>query len=278
MSFRSAVRRLTGKKDRAAETVLRDRLRTIEAAEQAFYDFGDSAYDDVRMLHEDTLAALAIPIEHFAARNCNSQNYTIFCKLKLMGFAPRNILEIGTAWGATTRYLHHLFRDAMINTVDLPKSHPKYAIKDPRQEQVIAEVAALDRITSLRISSSQIPGLDLPPMDLVWLDGDHSSPVVFQDLYTAHFLLGGLSVPGRYLVIDDLISAREILGFKPWRYFSVDDDVQKSLDKYMADTGNDVLYVRRKGLQSRRRTPARIGLVAARDDPLVATAIERARA
>ena len=115
----------------------------------------------------------------------------------------KSILEFGTFSGESTLVLRALFPSASITTIDLPK--PILTAADKTSE--------IKRITDLRSinvkkaeanlilkNSALIPQIDLDVYDLVWLDGDHTYPVVIIDVVNA---LNCLSENG-ILIMDDV--------------------------------------------------------------------------
>lgn len=115
----------------------------------------------------------------------------------------KSILEFGTYSGESTLVLRALFPSASITTIDLPepfltaadKTSEKKRINDLRSKNI--NKAGANQILK---NSALISQSDLGVYDLVWLDGDHTYPVVAVDLVNA---LNCLSENG-IIIMDDI--------------------------------------------------------------------------
>jgi predicted O-methyltransferase YrrM len=135
------------------------------------------------------------------SRLYSSCHFLAFAALAMSGFAPRDILEIGTGSGQTTRFLAELFPEAQVHTVELPLSDPIYGenaggFDQDRRNQF------LDRpqITAHSRNTAFLFDLDLPDFDLIWLDGGHVFPEVAWD----HFYCLSKLRPGGWIFTDDI--------------------------------------------------------------------------
>lgn len=123
----------------------------------------------------------------------------------MSGFSPRNILELGTLHGEATIHLAALFPGATIHTVELPADDPLLANwhgdAARRDADIAARFAPYPGIRQIRANSFDLMGLDLPLVDLVWLDAGHHYPEVAWD---HAYCLGRLRAGG-WLFSDDIM-------------------------------------------------------------------------
>ena len=127
-----------------------------------------------------------------------------FAALKVSGFRPARILELGTSHGETTAYLSAIFPDAQIHTVELDQDDPIYRRMHPNPEKRDANVErrlANPKITALRTNTVFLQDLDLPNFDLIWLDAGHHFPEVAWD----HFFCMHRLNAGGWLFTDDVM-------------------------------------------------------------------------
>jgi predicted O-methyltransferase YrrM len=120
-----------------------------------------------------------------------SEHLILFSAISESSYKIETILEIGTFNGETTRILSHLFPLAAIETYDLPLSDIekdkkyKYAVKN---KQIIKERQSnfkdLQNVQFIENNSILITQTR-KKYDLVWLDGDHSYPVVTIDIFNS---------------------------------------------------------------------------------------------
>jgi predicted O-methyltransferase YrrM len=154
---------------------------------------------DVSALHERICAACGMVV-----RREESRHRFFFAALKVSGFAPSTILEIGTEYGETTIYLSELFPEARITTIDLPKDDPIYADWHPEgaehQRRKLAERLQRPNVSSLQVNTVWLQGQDFPRFDLIWLDGGHEYPEVAWD----HFYCVDKLAAGGWLFSDDV--------------------------------------------------------------------------
>jgi predicted O-methyltransferase YrrM len=127
-----------------------------------------------------------------------------------------SVLEIGTAEGEFTSFIARLLPNADITTVDLPSSDRRFwratrgdtstreggaGTADVRARD--ARLAAHTRVRLLEMNSLELSAWDGARFDLVWVDGDHSYPVVVVDIINALRLLR----PGGVIMCDDVYLA-----------------------------------------------------------------------
>ncbi len=162
--------------------------------------------DVVRQLSESIRVRIPVLLEdaHVRGTEAQSFHFMAFAALKASGFAPRNILEIGTFLGYTTNYLSQLFPDARVFTAALPPDDPVFGAYH-RQEQagvksILDTRLSRPNITLLKMNSAFLWNAELPELDLIWLDGGHQYPVVAWD----HFFSLSKLAPGGWLFSDDI--------------------------------------------------------------------------
>lgn len=123
-----------------------------------------------------------------------------FAALKISGFAPRHILELGTAGGRTTLFLSELFPEATIRTVELPDSDPIYRQMHPDGDRGAANDLQRLNVVPLRMNTLFLGREKWPDFDLIWLDAGHCFPEVAWD----HFFCLHKLATGGWLFSDDL--------------------------------------------------------------------------
>jgi predicted O-methyltransferase YrrM len=176
------------------------RRPTVDALAGAngwFFQDLDVDRADAEQLCKETLASLghASPPE-------GSIHYLAFAALRCSGFEPANILELGTFRAEASEYLAVLFPDAVVHTVDLPTDDPIVAAFGMDSAGMSERGRRLDRsnIVAHQTNTMFLAELDLPSMDLVWLDAGHHFPEVAWDhAYCLHRLR-----PGGWLLSDDI--------------------------------------------------------------------------
>ena len=135
------------------------------------------------------------------SRLYSSCHFLAFASLAASGFKPRDILEIGTGSGQTTRVLADLFPDARVHTVELPLSDPIYGENAGGFDQDRrSKFLDLPRITAHDRNSAFMFDIALPDFDLIWLDGGHVYPEVAWD----HFYCLSKLRPGGWIFTDDI--------------------------------------------------------------------------
>ena len=115
---------------------------------------------------------------------------------------PRKILEIGTATGNFTVFLATIFPDAKIETIDLPRSDNRFwnattdlatthggAVSKTDLEERDARLSRFANIKFRELNSLALTFQESEKYDLIWVDGDHTYPVVSIDLANALRLL-----------------------------------------------------------------------------------------
>lgn len=177
------------------------RERTLLSHHKAFESVG---------LHFDTASARAASIfdNLGAERRDFSMHYELFAGFSLIQDV-RNILEIGTASGYFTQFLASLFPDASIETWDLPpetlmnssvEAYSRITEGYGRQfESSQKRLGSLPNIVRVEQDSTHLSFRN-GNFDLIWVDGDHTFPVVAFDVINALRLVGSA---GR-ICIDDI--------------------------------------------------------------------------
>ena len=150
-------------------------------------------------------------------RTDTSQHWEVAAGVVLTGQVQR-ILEIGTERGEFTAFLHSLSHDLEITTVDLPGDDERYinATTQTSSDLMSTDEAVASTINQRRknigdlknvrfweMSSVRLSLLD-DQFDLIYVDGDHTFPIVAIDAINAFRLVA----PDGWILFDDLISDR----------------------------------------------------------------------
>ncbi len=115
---------------------------------------------------------------------------------------PKKILEIGTATGDFTVFLATIFPGAEIETIDLPRSDSRFwnattdlvttsrgVVSNSDVEDRDAKLGKYLNIKFRELNSLALTFQESKKYDLIWVDGDHTYPVVSVDLANALRLL-----------------------------------------------------------------------------------------
>ena len=140
-------------------------------------------------------------------RSDNSLHYELFAGISRI-FRPRRVLEIGTFRGEFTAYLSSLFPDAYIETWDLPDVQDgdmkNYVdkLKVHYHDQRASRLENLEGRTNVQQIQRDSTSLfkEAETFDLIWVDGDHTFPVIAFDLINAL----RLSNVESWIAIDDI--------------------------------------------------------------------------
>ena len=138
-----------------------------------------------------------------------SEHLVIFAAISLSNRKISSILEIGTYDGKTSVILSKLFPHAFITTIDLPYIEKSFYRTYRREKNVLDFVnkrnqliATCDNIKFIEMNSLNLSEFT-EKFDLIWVDGDHSYPVVAMDLINSFRLLR----KGGSLLIDDIFKS-----------------------------------------------------------------------
>lgn len=165
---------------------------------------------------------------HVDLKSHRSQHYELFAAIAQQK-DPRRILEIGTADGSFTVFLAQCFPSSTILTVDLPADHRRFwnatyenngdgVLETSQNLEQSAEVKMRNEIlsTSSNIIFRELNSLELSQLegesyDIIWVDGDHTFPIVACDITNAIRLLA----PDGFMCCDDIRLAGR-LGKEKW--------------------------------------------------------------
>ena len=127
--------------------------------------------------------------------NMWSEHLVLFASIS-EGFAPiSKILEIGTFDGETTKLMSLIFPESEILTLDLPKDELskidlyKYMTAGPDFEEIRNQNLSHSTKIQFKEMNSLRLSLSLLQFDLIWIDGDHSSPIAAIDIANSLRLL-----------------------------------------------------------------------------------------
>lgn len=146
-----------------------------------------------------------------------SQHFEVFVALG-MKFKPKRILEIGTGEATFAAFLSKAFPQATIESIDLPDDNKRFWNAIDSQKVIAADEMQSDSVRLSKrnenlkkspnvnfreLNSLALGRLDEAEFDLVWVDGDHTFPIVACDIANAVRLLK----PNGTLVCDDVYLA-----------------------------------------------------------------------
>jgi len=148
-----------------------------------------------------------------------SQHWEVAAGVVLGGQVQR-ILEIGTERGEFTAFLSSLNDQLRITTIDLPRDDRRYinATTESKSEVVSSDSAVeatinmrrrninhLERVEFREMSSVRL-SLITDEFDLIYVDGDHTYPIVAIDAVNALRLVSKRG----WILFDDLISEQRV--------------------------------------------------------------------
>lgn len=149
------------------------------------------AYSNLGLSYDDAVAKLnRICLNRFGVSYSEnngmwSEHLVFFAALATSQLAISNILEIGTFKGETTRILADLFPNSHVDSIDLSHDEIRsigtyaYAANElPNSTQMPINVK-LKTQNSLKLTRETIE------YDLIWVDGNHTSPYVQIDIACA---------------------------------------------------------------------------------------------
>lgn len=158
--------------------------------------------------------------KHIDFKSHRSQHYELFVGIAQLS-SPKKILEIGTADGSFTAFLARAFPDALIETIDLPVKDKRFwnatdnqsgnerallydATTEPPELRTRSEnLGSSSNIVFRERNSVELCRVEGNKYDLIWVDGDHTFPVVACDITNAVRLLGS----GGVIMCDDIYLA-----------------------------------------------------------------------
>ena len=158
--------------------------------------------------------------EQVDLKSHQSQHYELFVAFS-ESFEPRRILEIGTADGSFAAFLSMVFPVAKIDTLDLPEADPRFfnatSLENPTQSNTETNNNYAESISKRKrnlSSSSNIRFVAKNSLflsrsegykyDLIWVDGDHTYPVVACDIANAVRLVAD----GGFIFCDDVFLSK----------------------------------------------------------------------
>lgn len=143
---------------------------------------------------------------HTDLKSHRSQHYELVVAIG-KEIKPKRILEIGTADASFTAFLARAFPDSLVETVDLPVGDQRFwnatddeagtdkppdsELKNELPELKIrnANLQSSPNIVFREMNSLELSRLEEHKYDLIWVDGDHTFPVVACDFANAVRLL-----------------------------------------------------------------------------------------
>lgn len=160
-----------------------------------------------------------------------SWHYHLFAGLnehfKKKNIQVKNILEIGTYNGQFTNFLSQIYPNAKISTIDLDENDPEFKDQYNRQNKNMLNKFLNQRkiyldkknIIFIKDNSLNIKNyFNSKKFDLIWIDGDHSNPVVTIDIINSLDLINDKGI-----ILNDDVTIN-----KKSKYTS--NDAYKTLD------------------------------------------------
>lgn len=141
--------------------------------------------------------------QSFDPKSHRSQHYELIVALA-DNSKPKRILEIGTAEASFTAFLSRAFPDATIETIDLPTHDKRFwnAVDDEEKRVVNNSQVDMNKVRMRDDNLKKSPNVIFKEMnslalsrfqaaeyDFIWVDGDHTFPVVACDIANAVRLL-----------------------------------------------------------------------------------------
>jgi predicted O-methyltransferase YrrM len=152
-------------------------------------------------------------------RRDTSQHWEVAAGVVLAGGVKR-VLEIGTERGQFTAFLHSLDSRLQVTTVDLPSDNKRYitattAARGDVENELSAiqstvtersrNINHLERVRFWEMNSVRLALVE-EKFDFIFVDGDHTYPVVAIDAINAIRLVQ----PNGWVLFDDLISEQRV--------------------------------------------------------------------
>ncbi|NBO97838.1 MAG: class I SAM-dependent methyltransferase [Actinobacteria bacterium] len=147
-----------------------------------------------------------------------SEHYELLMAISIK-HSPKRILEIGTAEGDFTSFLALIFPDSEIETIDLPSSDSRFwnattklsntksgKVSRSEVEERDAKLQKFSNIRFREMNSLALTFQEADKYDLIWVDGDHTYPVVSVDIANALRLLN----IGGILGFDDIYETPQV--------------------------------------------------------------------
>lgn len=142
--------------------------------------------------------------EHTDFKSMRSQHYELFAALSQVS-RPMRILEIGTSDASFTAFMARVCPNAIIETIDLPVPKTDITLRENNLKD-------LPNVVFREMNSLSLCHFDGLKYDLIWVDGDHTFPIVACDIVNALRLLKFDGV----MMCDDICLSRRVSG-RGWK-------------------------------------------------------------
>ena len=174
--------------------------KIVEECEVFFNLFGLKWGDVKSKLIDADLEYIVNDIVIYEKKNigCHPIQMVHFAAVSIILKNVKNILEIGTWSGITSRDLSKLFPQSTIYTIDVPEADPVYltstnfrgtktGLSTEERKLVFEKNTSSDNVKFMAVNSFFLPSLDLPKkFDIIFVDGDHAYPQVAGDIMFAY--------------------------------------------------------------------------------------------
>jgi hypothetical protein len=149
----------------------------------------------------------------FLNRSMSSEHEVFFSAISLSNLNINKILEIGTHDGKNSLLLSALFKNAEIETIDLPKKSKDFIKFYNREDKLDEFIKSRNEVLSKnnKIKFIEINSINLvkssKKYDLIWIDGAHGYPVVCIDIINSLRLIND----GGIIMCDDIYVNKIVL-------------------------------------------------------------------
>jgi predicted O-methyltransferase YrrM len=163
-----------------------------------------------KALHELTKVKDEYP---FLNRSMSSEHEVFFSAISLSNLNINKILEIGTHDGKNSLLLSALFKNAEIETIDLPTKSKDFIKFYNREDKLDEFIKSRNEVLSKnnKIKFIEINSINLvtssKKYDLIWIDGAHGYPVVCIDIINSLRLIND----GGIIMCDDIYVNKIVL-------------------------------------------------------------------
>jgi predicted O-methyltransferase YrrM len=188
--------------------------RILILYQRKFYDFNkfqkeqNSIFEYFNLDRDKALHKLAKAKDEypFLNRNMSSEHEVFFSAISLSNLNINKILEIGTHDGKNSLLLSVLFKNAEIETIDLPKKSEDFIKFYNREDKLDEFIKSRNEILSKnnKIKFIEINSINLvnsgKKYDLIWIDGAHGYPIVCIDIINSLRIIN----PDGVIMCDDI--------------------------------------------------------------------------
>lgn len=199
-------------------------------------------------------------VESGAERRDESEHYSLFAAW-LSSRPSAHVLEVGTETGQFANFLSALVPQGLVVTLDLPVDNPRYRNATISEIHSPSDRGSLPPERSVFLGRPNIRFVEMNSLglanstkrfDAIWLDGDHTNPVVTMDIAQVVRLVnvGGL------LAMDDIRFSGS------WRGVQGSDEALKAIDALKAARIVDYVLIHKRVTEQHLLLPERRKFIA----------------